>query len=179
MFYGIILQLINAYFLFIWWSNKSTRDQLKTNWSSLFQRGSSISTTQYLTFYTVHLCKQRTHINCTDRSIWKAIVILLLSSWSVLKMTNISPYGIWLSRSNFNSRRPAPTCWVIFSFIDVCCSLGLFLDQEVQEYSSSCEPVMGAPWHWLSFITGLWICQQEADGCWSGVQTICQGSWML
>jgi len=32
--------------------------------------------------------------------------------------TNVSPYGIWLSQSNSNSKRLAPICWSIFSFID-------------------------------------------------------------
>jgi len=56
--------------------------------------------------------------NCTDRSIWTLIVILFLSSQSVLMTTNISSVGLWLHQSNSNSKRPAPTLWSIFSFID-------------------------------------------------------------
>jgi len=33
-------------------------------------------------------------------------------------MTDVSPHGIWLSQSNSDSGRLAPTCQVIFSFID-------------------------------------------------------------
>jgi len=113
--YGITHILIDTYLLFIWRSNKSTSDWLKTNWSNLFQRSSLIKSMQYLAFYTVHLCKQGTGINCTDRSIWKVIIILLLSSPSVLKMT------IWnLTESvKFWLWRLAPTHQVFFNFIDV------------------------------------------------------------
>ncbi len=32
--------------------------------------------------------------------------------------TNVSSVGIWLRQSNYDSKRPAPTVWSIFSFID-------------------------------------------------------------
>jgi len=33
-------------------------------------------------------------------------------------MTTLFSYGIWLSQSNSDSKRPAPTFWSIFSFMD-------------------------------------------------------------
>jgi len=47
-----------------------------------------------LNIYAVCLCKHDTSTNCTDNSISKMTIVLLLSSQSLLKMTNISPYGI-------------------------------------------------------------------------------------
>jgi len=69
-----------------------TRDQLKKLVQFILK--SFINSTQYLTFYAAHHCKCDTSTNCTDNSTSKAAIVLLLSSWSVLKMTNISPYKI-------------------------------------------------------------------------------------
>jgi len=45
----------------------------------------------------------------------------------VLTTNNVSLYGIWLRQSNSDSRRPAPTLWSIFSFIDGVHASGLIV----------------------------------------------------
>ncbi len=106
---------IVAYLLFIWRSNKSTRVQLKTSKPVRFV-SKEVSHKQYPipNILCCLLLQTRHWYNCTDRrSISKVIIALLLSSQSVLKMTNISPwwYGIGLrSQSNSDSRRLVPTC---------------------------------------------------------------------
>jgi len=72
----------------------------------------------YLTINAVHLWKKRTRKNCTDRSIWKLIVVLFSSSRSVVTKTDVSSVGIWLRQSNSDSNTPTPTVQSILSFID-------------------------------------------------------------
>jgi len=72
----------------------------------------------YLTINAVHLWKKRTRKNCTDRSIWKLIVVLFSSSRSVVTKTDVSSVGIRLRQSNSDSNTPTPTVRSILSFID-------------------------------------------------------------
>jgi len=72
----------------------------------------------YLTINAVHLWKKCTRKNCTDRSIWKLIVVLFSSSRSVVTKTDVSSVGIRLCQSNSDSKRLTPTVRSILSFID-------------------------------------------------------------
>jgi len=90
---------------------------LEPVWFAL--KGVVLIQSQQFIFYAVHLHKCGTPTNYIDKIISVSTILLSLSSQSVQNTTNVSQYGIWLSESNSDLGRPAPTHRLVFSFIDV------------------------------------------------------------
>ncbi len=100
------------------------------------------------------------HTICTGNSISKATVIFLLSSQSVLKMTNVSPYGILLCQSN--SADSGRDClqlakWFLV-FIDVCWCCFLVWEVErlciVDIFRKNC--FFATAWGWNMICINIW-----------------------
>ncbi len=66
IFYGMSYILTYTYVCIIRTSRRTTKGQLKTNWPSLFVKGTFKNNVWYFTFYDVHSYNKVTHTNCTN-----------------------------------------------------------------------------------------------------------------